>query len=236
MKSDMFEELFGSVREAGAILRGRENTLTQDLHWFFRRPGDSRANQPLTVGVCAFDWCQRQDASKLGTGPPLSRGPAAALLRIIAHDPQLAVKAIHGSSLAPLIEQRDRRDTLSLNAFLGDDSVCPCLSLRFSNQNGARLLSGTRSWFRHDGHRQSTSVIARERRSALSSRAIRKRRQKKAYPTSSSVASHRTIAGNPSRSFPWLRKRLPNSSSHLSRADRRRIKAFGTCPKSGTVS
>ena len=50
----------------------RENALTQDLHWFFRRSSDSRANQPLTVGVRAADWRQREDVAELGAGPPPS--------------------------------------------------------------------------------------------------------------------------------------------------------------------
>jgi hypothetical protein len=46
-------------------------------------------------GVCAVDRCKREGTSKLGTGPAAPTGPAAALLRIIEHDPALAVKAIH---------------------------------------------------------------------------------------------------------------------------------------------
>ena len=69
MKRQMFEELLGSVREAGAILRGRAKAFAADCSPLFRRPGHSRANQPFAVGVCAFDRRQREDTSKLGTGP-----------------------------------------------------------------------------------------------------------------------------------------------------------------------
>jgi putative transcriptional regulator len=63
----MFEELLGSVREAGAILRGRQKPSRRSVKTLQNWEQDRR--RPT--------------------------GPAAALLSIIAHDPALAIKAIH---------------------------------------------------------------------------------------------------------------------------------------------
>ena len=68
MKRQMFEELLGSVREAGAILRGRQKAFASHRNPLVRRPDHSRANQPFAVGVRAFDRRQREDTSELGTG------------------------------------------------------------------------------------------------------------------------------------------------------------------------
>jgi hypothetical protein len=88
LKKELFEELLVSVREAGAILRGRQKPFAAVGGQPSRGPGHSRTNQPFAVGVRAFDRCKREQDRR-------PTGPAAALLSIIEHNPALAVKAIH---------------------------------------------------------------------------------------------------------------------------------------------
>ena len=95
MKRQMFEELLGSVREAGAILRGRKKASRRTV---IRSSGvrvirertslsQSEFAQLIGVSVKALqNW--EQDRRR-------PTGPAAALLSIIEHDPAMAVKAIH---------------------------------------------------------------------------------------------------------------------------------------------
>ena len=71
MKRQMFEELLGSVREAGEILRGRQKPSGRGVFRSLR----------------AVDRGGREDGAEPGTGP------AAAPLRINGHDPA-SVKAI----------------------------------------------------------------------------------------------------------------------------------------------
>jgi putative transcriptional regulator len=95
MKAKMFEELLESVREGGAILRGQ------------RQP--SRRFEIGSSGIRAIrertSLSQSKFANLMGVSVKILQnweqdrrhptGPAAALLRIIAYEPQLAVKAIH---------------------------------------------------------------------------------------------------------------------------------------------
>ena len=74
MKPKMFEELLESVREGGAILRGQRKAARR----FEVGSSDIRA--------ILQNW--EQDRRR-------PTGPAATLLRIIAYEPRLAVKAIH---------------------------------------------------------------------------------------------------------------------------------------------
>jgi len=95
MKRQMFEELLGSVREAGAILRGR------------KKPTRRTAIRPAPVRVIRerTSLSQSEFADLIGVSVKTLQnweqdrrrptGPAAALLSIIDHDPALAVKAIH---------------------------------------------------------------------------------------------------------------------------------------------
>jgi putative transcriptional regulator len=95
MKGHMFEELLDSVREGGAILRGQK-----------------RASRLVVIGASAVrsirertKLSQSEFAHLIGMSvkslqnweQPRRRpaGPAATLLKIIAHEPRLAVKAIH---------------------------------------------------------------------------------------------------------------------------------------------
>jgi putative transcriptional regulator len=102
MKREMFEELLGSVREAGAILRGEKTPSrrisigSSGVRAIRERTSLSQSEFAHLIGVSVKtlqNW--EQDRRR-------PAGPAVALLRIIAHDPQLAVQAIHGSSPLPL--------------------------------------------------------------------------------------------------------------------------------------
>ncbi len=96
MKRQMFEELLGSVREAGAILRGRREPSRRII---ILHPSGVRAIRKRTrlsqsefaqlIGVSVKTLQNWEQDRRRPTGP------AAALLRIIDHDPALAVKAIH---------------------------------------------------------------------------------------------------------------------------------------------
>jgi putative transcriptional regulator len=95
MKAKMFDELLASVREGGAILRGER----QPSRRFTVGPSRIRAIRERTklsqsefarlVGVSVKtlqNWEQERRKPS---------GPAAALLKIIANDPRLALDALH---------------------------------------------------------------------------------------------------------------------------------------------
>ena len=95
MKREMFEELLGSVREAGAILRGQKKASRRfvidasGVRNIRERTKLSQSEFARLIGVSVKtlqNW--EQDRRR-------PAGPAAALLKIIAHEPQLAVQAIH---------------------------------------------------------------------------------------------------------------------------------------------
>ena len=58
MKEQMFEELVGSVREAGAILRGRQKPSRRIV---IRSSGVLERTKPFKVEVCASDLRKRQE-------------------------------------------------------------------------------------------------------------------------------------------------------------------------------
>lgn len=97
MKATLFEELLGSVREGGAILRGEKEASRR----FAVQAADVRAIREGTslsqsefaelIGVSVKTLQNWEQDRRRPTGP------AAALLRIIAHAPKLAVLAIHRS-------------------------------------------------------------------------------------------------------------------------------------------
>jgi len=95
MKREMFEELLGSVREGGSILRGEKKPSRRvvigasGVRTIRERTRLSQSEFARLIGVSVKtlqNW--EQDRRR-------PAGPAAALLKIIAHEPQLAVKAIH---------------------------------------------------------------------------------------------------------------------------------------------
>ena len=95
MRQDTFEGLLTSVREAGAILRGS----TKPSRRFVIGSAGVRAIREQT-SLSQSDFAQMIGVSvkTLQNWEQNRRrptGPAAALLRIIAHEPGLAMKAIH---------------------------------------------------------------------------------------------------------------------------------------------
>ena len=95
MKPKMFEELLESVREGGAILRGQRRASRQfevgssGIRDLRERTSLSQSEFARLIGVSVKTLQNREQDRRRPTGP------AAALLRIIAHEPRLAVEAIH---------------------------------------------------------------------------------------------------------------------------------------------
>ena len=95
MKKQMFEELLGSVREAGAILRGRKRPSRRTV---IHSPGVRVIRERTSLSQSEFADLIGVSVKTLQNWEQERRrptGPAAALLSIIEHDPALAVKAIH---------------------------------------------------------------------------------------------------------------------------------------------
>ena len=96
MKAEAFAELLESVRQAGRMRRG---TLRPGRRTIFKptdvkavraKLGQSQAEFALMIGVSVAtlrNWEQ---------GRRTSDGPALALLRVAANDPQAVVAALHG--------------------------------------------------------------------------------------------------------------------------------------------
>ena len=95
MKKQMFEELMGSVREGGAILRGQKKPSrrivigSNGVRAIRERTSLSQSEFAHLIGVSVKTLQNWEQDRRRPTGP------AAALLQIIAYEPQLAVKAIH---------------------------------------------------------------------------------------------------------------------------------------------
>jgi putative transcriptional regulator len=95
VKKQMFEELLGSVREAGAILRGRQKPSrrvviqSSGVRFIRERTRLSQSEFAQLIGVSVKTLQNWEQERRRPTGP------AAALLSIIEFDPALAVKAIH---------------------------------------------------------------------------------------------------------------------------------------------
>ena len=95
MKKQMFEELLGSVREAGAILRGQQKPSrrvairSSGVRVIRERTSLSQSEFANLIGVSVKTLQNWEQDRRRPTGP------AAALLSIIEHDPALAVRAIH---------------------------------------------------------------------------------------------------------------------------------------------
>ena len=91
----MFEELLGSVREAGAILRGRQKpsrrkvVRSSGVRVIRERTSLSQSQFADLIGVSVKTLQNWEQDRRRPTGP------AAALLSIIEFDPALAIKAIH---------------------------------------------------------------------------------------------------------------------------------------------
>src|SRR5229473_7440897 len=95
MKAKMFEELLESVREGGTILRGHKKPSRRfevgpsGIRAIRERTSLSQSEFARLIGVSVKTLQNWEQDRRRPTGP------AAALLRIISHEPQLAVLAIH---------------------------------------------------------------------------------------------------------------------------------------------
>ena len=95
MKAKMFKELLGSVRESGAILRGEKKSSRRfrveaaGVRAIRERTSLSQSEFAELIGVSVKTLQNWEQARRSPTGP------AAALLRIISHEPKVAVRAIH---------------------------------------------------------------------------------------------------------------------------------------------
>jgi len=97
MKPKMSEELLESVREGGAILRGQRKASrrfevgSSGIRAIPERTSLSQSEfaSLILIGVSVKTLQNWEQNRRRPTGP------AATLLRIIAYDPRLAVKAIH---------------------------------------------------------------------------------------------------------------------------------------------
>ncbi len=95
MKHKMFDQLLQSVREGGAILRGedkvarRTTVRSPEVRAIRERTSLSQSEFAHLIGVSVKTLQNWEQDRRRPTGP------AAALLRIIAQAPKLAVEAIH---------------------------------------------------------------------------------------------------------------------------------------------
>src|SRR5258708_34702190 len=93
MKSKMFEDLLERVREGGAILRGQRKASrrfevgSSGIRAIRERTSLSQSEFASLIGVSVKTLQNWEQDRRRPTGP------AATLLRIIAYDPRLAVKA-----------------------------------------------------------------------------------------------------------------------------------------------
>jgi DNA-binding transcriptional regulator YiaG len=97
MKTQMFDELLQSVREGGAILRGEKKASRR---FQFDSSGIRAIRERTKLSQSEFAHLMGVSVKTLQNWEQDRRrptGPAAALLRIIAHEPKLAVKAIHSA-------------------------------------------------------------------------------------------------------------------------------------------
>jgi len=95
MKARMFEELLGSIREGGAILRGRKKPSRR---FVFEAAGVRAIRERTSLSQSEFAELIGVSVKTIQNWEQDRRrpaGPAAALLRIIAQAPKLAVQAIH---------------------------------------------------------------------------------------------------------------------------------------------
>jgi putative transcriptional regulator len=91
----MFEELLGSVREGGAILRVERKASRRfaidsaGVRAIRERTGLSQSEFAILIGVSVKTLQNWEQERRRPTGP------AAALLRIIGSEPRLALRAMH---------------------------------------------------------------------------------------------------------------------------------------------
>lgn len=97
MKARNFRELLESIREGGAILRGekpasrRFTVEAEGVRGVRKKTSLSQSEFADLIGVSVKTLQNWEQDRRRPTGP------AAALLRIIAYDPKLAIRAIHSA-------------------------------------------------------------------------------------------------------------------------------------------
>ncbi len=95
MDDTMFDELIGSIREGGAILRGEKQASRRfvaqaaEVRAIRERTSLSQSEFADLIGVSVKTLQNWEQNRRRPTGP------AVALLRIIQHEPKLAIQAIH---------------------------------------------------------------------------------------------------------------------------------------------
>lgn len=95
MEAKMFEDLLHSVREGGAILRGQKRPSRRfvveaaGVRAIRERTSLSQSEFASLIGVSVKTLQNWEQDRRRPTGP------AAALLKIIAHEPRLALRAIN---------------------------------------------------------------------------------------------------------------------------------------------
>jgi len=95
MKARMFEELLDSVREGGAIVRGQSRASRRfevgatGIRAVRERTSLSQSEFARLIGVSVKTLQNWEQDRRRPTGP------AAALLRIIAREPEMAIRVIH---------------------------------------------------------------------------------------------------------------------------------------------
>src|ERR1700720_568264 len=100
MKAKMFNELLESVREGGAMLRGgkqatqRTTIEASGVRAIRQRTQLSQSEFAQLVGVSIKTLQNWEQDRRRPTGP------AATLLKSIAYEPRLAVKAIHQTEVS----------------------------------------------------------------------------------------------------------------------------------------
>ena len=97
MNDEVFQELLRSVREGGAILRGQMKTGRRFLVSSARVKEirhRTKLSQSEFAGLMGVSVKTLQNWEQDRRRPT---GPAAALLKIIAHQPKMAVEALHQS-------------------------------------------------------------------------------------------------------------------------------------------
>lgn len=95
MKAKMFEDLLESVREGGAILRDQKQPSRR---FAVEATGVRAIREPTSLSQSEFASLMGVSVKTLQNWEQDRRrptGPAAALLRIIAHEPRLALCAMN---------------------------------------------------------------------------------------------------------------------------------------------
>ena len=95
MKDELFDELVASVREGGKILRGKAKPSRKfivETSNVKKIRSDYKLSQPEFAALMGISVKTLQNWEQHRREPT---GPAAALLKIVATEPKLALKSLH---------------------------------------------------------------------------------------------------------------------------------------------